>query len=222
VLIFEVLMIAAALAVSAVLYPHLSVQVPLHWDMHLHPDGSFPRWGACLYNLGMLVLVSVLTRLLPWISPKDFQVDTFRSTYRPLMLFIFLFVYCIHAATLWAGLGHVADAGKIIGVMFCLGYIYFGNALGKIRRNFFIGVITPWTLTNQRVWYATHRFASRVWLLAGLLGLVLVSFGFNLSFTATLLVSLYGTKLYSLVLYKIMERRGEIDRGQSVEPEGTI
>jgi len=42
---------AAALAVSAVLYPHLSVQVPLHWDMHLHPDGSFPRWGACLYNL---------------------------------------------------------------------------------------------------------------------------------------------------------------------------
>jgi len=59
-----------------------------------------------------------------------------------------------------------------------------------------------------------------VWLLAGLLGLVLVSFGFNLSFTATLLVSLYGTKLYSLVLYKIMERRGEIDRGQSVEPEG--
>ena len=151
-----------------------------------------------MYNLGMLVLVSALTRLLPWISPKDFQVDTFRSTYRPLMLFIFLLVYCIHAATLWAGLGHVADAGKIIGVMFCLGYIYFGNALGKIRRNFFIGVITPWTLTNQRVWYATHRFASRVWLLAGLLGLVLVSFGFNLSFTATLLVSLYGTKLYSL------------------------
>jgi quinol-cytochrome oxidoreductase complex cytochrome b subunit len=104
-----------------------------------------PRWGAYLLGPGVMAVVALLTRLLPWLSPKDFQVDSFRSTYRPLMLAFFVIVCCIYAATLWAGLGHIADAGRAIAAAYCLGFVYFGNALGKVRRNFFIGVITPWS-----------------------------------------------------------------------------
>jgi uncharacterized membrane protein len=37
--------------------------------------------------------------------------------------------------------------------------ILMGNPMGKVRRNFFIGIRTPWTLASERVWYATHRLA---------------------------------------------------------------
>jgi|CZKF01.1.fsa_nt_gi uncharacterized membrane protein len=216
-MVFEILLIAAALAATAVLYPHFAAQIPIHWNVHLQPDSYMPRWGAYLLGPGVMTVVAALTRLLPWLSPKDFQVDSFRSTYRPLMLFFFLLVSCIYAATLWAGLGHITDAGRAIAATYCLGFVYFGNALGKVRRNFFIGVITPWTLTNERVWYETHRFAAKVWLIVGLLGMVFVSFGFNVSLVVSLLIGYYGPKLYSLVMYKQMQRRGEIDNGLSRE-----
>ncbi|MGD0940872.1 MAG: SdpI family protein [Terracidiphilus sp.] len=211
------MLIAAAIASTAVIYPHLSAQIPIHWNAHLQPDGSMPRACTYLFGPGVMAVVALLTRLLPWISPKDFQVEGFRSTYRPLMRAFFLIVICIYAATLWAGLGHPAFAGRAIALAYCLGFIYFGNALGKVRRNFFIGVITPWTLTNERVWYTTHRFAGKVWLTAGFLGLILAAFGFNVSVAVVLLIGYYGPKLYSLVIYKQLELRGEIECGLTRE-----
>ena len=217
VMVFEFLLIAAAFAATALLYPHLAAQIPIHWNVHLQPDNFIPRWAVYLSGPGVMAAVAVLTRLLPWLSPKEFQVDSFRSTYRPLMLFFFLLVGCICAATLWAGLGHINDAGKAIAATYCLGFVYFGNVLGKVRCNFFIGVITPWTLTDERVWYAMHRFAAKIWLIVGLLGMVFVSFGFNVSLAVSLLIGYYGSKLYSLVIYKQLQRRGEIDNSLSRE-----
>ena len=31
------------------------------------------------------------------------------------------------------------------------------TVLGKVKRNFWLGVRTPWTLASDRVWYSTHR-----------------------------------------------------------------
>jgi uncharacterized membrane protein len=40
-----------------------------------------------------------------------------------------------------------------------LGYIFIGtgNLLGKVRPNFFVGIRTPWTLSDDDVWRRTHR-----------------------------------------------------------------
>lgn len=52
-----------------------------------------------------------------------------------------------------------------------------GNYLGKARRNTLIGIRTPWTLSDARVWDKTHRLGGRLMMLGGLalvgLGLVL-------------------------------------------------
>ena len=40
-----------------------------------------------------------------------------------------------------------------IGLMF----IVLGNYMGKVRKNFFIGIRTPWTLASDEVWNRTHR-----------------------------------------------------------------
>jgi uncharacterized membrane protein len=47
-----------------------------------------------------------------------------------------------------------------------------GNVMGKVRRNFWLGVRTPWTLANERVWYATHRLAGKTMVAGGLVTLV--------------------------------------------------
>jgi uncharacterized membrane protein len=92
----------------------------------------------------------------------------------------------------------------------CLFIILFGNLLGKVRRNFYIGVRTPWTLASERVWNDTHRFAARITVAAGLLGLALSIAGLYLAALFALLAGGLAPVVYSLVLYKQLERRGEI------------
>jgi immunity protein, SdpI family len=50
-----------------------------------------------------------------------------------------------------------------------------GNVLGKARHNALVGVRTPWTLADARVWDKTHRFVGRG-MVAGGLALIVLAF----------------------------------------------
>jgi uncharacterized membrane protein len=63
-----------------------------------------------------------------------------------------------------------------------------GNVLGKVRRNFWLGVRTPWTLADERVWYATHRLAARTMVGGGLLALVMTLGGLPEFWTVVVLM----------------------------------
>ncbi len=41
----------------------------------------------------------------------------------------------------------------------------------KMRRNWLMGIRTPWTLSDERVWDKTHRFAGPLFMLGGLITL---------------------------------------------------
>ena len=43
-----------------------------------------------------------------------------------------------------------------------------GSLLGQVRPNWFFGIRTPWTLSSERSWTATHRLGRWVLLVMGL------------------------------------------------------
>ena len=51
--------------------------------------------------------------------------------------------------------------------------VLIGDTLPKSRPNFFIGIRTPWTLSNPDIWIATHRFGEKIMLGAGCVTLLL-------------------------------------------------
>jgi len=75
---------------------------------------------------------------------------------------------------LWAAVAGPIDITRALlaGVLLMLALI--GNVLGKVRRNFWIGVRTPWTLANERVWNDTNRLAGRLFVAAAVVGLPLL------------------------------------------------
>ena len=86
-----------------------------------------------------------------------------------------------------------------------------GNVMGKVRRNFFIGIRTPWTLASERVWYATHRLAAKAFVVAGLAGLVIAFAGLSVWLWGAVIVASAAIPLvYSLLLYKRLERDGQL------------
>ena len=84
--------------------------------------------------------------------------------------------------------------------------------LGKVRRNFYVGIRTPWTLASERVWYATHRLGAKVIVASGVIGLALVVAGvFPLIAVAIAIAGFMVPVVYSLVIYKRLEREGGLD-----------
>jgi len=208
--IFELLMIAAAVAATILIYPHLPEQVTTHWGMNGQPNGFSPKAAVWMLGPGALVLVLTLTSVLPWLSPKRFEVESFRSTYNFIMLAVFLMMAYCYGIILWAGVGLRIDIMRFVLGGVCLFIAAIGNVLSKVRRNFYIGVRTPWTLANERVWHATHRFAAKCFVIAGLVGLVLAMAGVPFGPIAAILAGGLAPVVYSLVFYKQLERRGEL------------
>ena len=206
-----ILLVVAALVATTVAYPHLPSAVPTHWNADNQANGDSPKWALVLFGPGMMAATIMLMYFLPWLSPKNFEVDSFRSTYLQIMLILVCLLGYFYALMLWAGLGNSADVGNAIMGGVCLLFALLGNLLGKVRRNFYIGIRTPWALANERVWNATHRLAAKIFVLGGILGLGLTFAGVNgRPVLAVLLTAAFIPAIYSLVFYKQLERRGQL------------
>jgi uncharacterized membrane protein len=210
------LLIAAVLAMTAVAYPHLPETVPMHWDAHGHVNGWAAKWTLFAINPGAMLGILLLFTALPWLSPRHFEMDSFRATYLYIMVMILAMLTYVHALLLAAGLSvHIdslrIDMSRAIEGGICLMIALLGNVLGKVRRNFYVGVRTPWTIANEHVWNATHRLAAKTFFAGGLLGLLAVALRapFWLPITALIIAGLTPV-IYSLVFYKQLERRGAL------------
>jgi uncharacterized membrane protein len=206
-----VLLVVLAFGASLALYPRAPESLPTHWNIHGVADGySGKAWALFMMPLFMAVLV-VLFRLLPWLSPRRFEVDAFRSTYLFVMFMVVVLMAWLHGLMIWSAWRGPADISRfLIGGLF-LFFALVGNVLGRVRRNFWIGVRTPWTLASERVWTDTHRLAARLFVAAGALGFVLVLAGAPPAAAFVLLIAAaLAPVVYSLVLYKRLARHGEV------------
>jgi uncharacterized membrane protein len=202
-------LIAGVLLLTAIAYPHLPNTVPMHWDAHGNVNGWGAKWTLLVIDPGIMLAILLLFSALPWLSPKQFEVNSFRSTYLYIMVAAQAMLVYIHVLILAASLSWVFDVSRAVEGGVCLLIALMGNVMGKVRRNFFVGIRTPWTIANEQVWNATHRFAARTFFAGGLLGLLAVIVGapFWLPLTAILIAAL-APVIYSLVFYKQLERQG--------------
>ena len=60
-----------------------------------------------------------------------------------------------------------AFSSKLIYMALGIGFIILGNYLPKCKRNNFIGIRTSLTLSNDDIWFKTHRFGGKVFVVFG-------------------------------------------------------
>jgi uncharacterized membrane protein len=199
---------AATVAYAALVYPSLPDRIPIHWNIRGEVDG----WGSrntIFLGPGLILLGWVMLHGLPKLSPKQFSIDTFGPTFNLIMVLVsgmFAYIGCliIHAA----GHPHI-DMGKWMVAGIALFLAALGNLMGKTRRNFYVGIRTPWTLASEKVWDATHRLGGRWMAIGGVAAAVLVLLGapMLLALAVILVTSLYPV-LFSYLYYKRLERSG--------------
>lgn len=197
------LLIVAMSLVTAYLYPRLPAQLPVHWNFAGEVDGYGPRWQIWLLGPGAMGALLLLGMALPWLSPHQFEVQASGPTYGYMMVIPVLLMACVEALLLCTALGWPLPVRYIAPGLGCAVLILLGNPMGKVKRNFYLGIRTPWTLASERVWYATHRLAGRLMVASGLLGFAALSAG-SPQWVLMLALTAWAplAALYSLLCYK--------------------
>jgi uncharacterized membrane protein len=202
----------------------LKEQIPTHSnaagevDKWTPREEILPQW---LLLPGTMAFFVVLTVLLPWLSPKGFEVDRFGETFAFLMTVgVALFGYIQLLFVLGGVEGLQVDTTRWLLGGLSLFFAVLGNRLGKVQRNFWMGVRTPWTLASETVWILTHRLTAWLWVPGGLLLCIIGFAGLSIwLWLAGVLFIALTPVLYSLWLYKRLEKQGKLTPSSPVPEE---
>ena len=164
--------------------------VPVHWGINGQADRFGSKWESAIIMPIIMIAMVGLTVVLPRISPKNFEIERFRSTYAYVMLLCSIMMTAMHILILEASAGSQVDMGRFIVAIIFAFFALLGNVMGKIRQNFYVGIRTPWTLSNERVWDESHRRAGRLWFFGGIAGAILALLGLPVPGSIALLVVL--------------------------------
>lgn len=161
--------VAAMWAFVAAVYARLPDQIPSHWNLRGEVDGWMEKpWGVLAQPLIATLMLGLLW-ILPRIDPRRANVEHSAEDRRLLVNLLILFFAVVQVLTLGQALGWPVDVGRAIPATIGLLFVGIGNYLPRIRSNWFLGIRTPWTLSSERVWRATHRVGGRAFVAAGLL-----------------------------------------------------
>ncbi|MEI2360439.1 SdpI family protein [Priestia megaterium] len=152
--------------------PHLPATMPIHWGANGEADGFATKINAMILTVGIMVLIYFIIAFVPRIDPRKENYKYFSKTYNILLNAVLLLFFFVNMSTILQGLGYNVPMSYIAPIMAGLVFIIIGNYLQRVRSNYFMGIRTPWTLSNEIVWKKTHRLSGKLFFIGGLLILI--------------------------------------------------
>lgn len=184
-------MVAATFAAGLVAWPSLPDAMTIHWNAAGEANGVSSKAFGVYFVPFLSAFLAALLFWVPEIDPIASGFKTFRKEYDGLVLMIVGFMVLVQGLVLAWNLGMHVDFIHILGPGIGLLCYYLGTIMPRMKRNHFAGIRTPWTLSSDRVWDATHRHGGDLFRLSGVLAglgaffpeyallLILVPIGFS-------------------------------------------
>lgn len=203
--IIPILMIVLSFIAGIYFYQRFPERVASRWNFQGEVDGySSKTFGA--FGLPIIIgLMYLMFLILPRIDPQKQRYSEFAQTYRLFKNIIIGFMLLIYGVTGLANLGYNLPIGIVIPLIIGVLFIIMGQQMPGIKPNWFLGIRTPWTLSNENVWNKTHQVGGRLFVLLGLVLMIMPLIPENLAmilFFAAIVATVGGTFLYSYLIYR--------------------
>jgi uncharacterized membrane protein len=175
----KIISICMAIAVICLLsgiflYPYLPQKIPTHWNIHDEIDGwSSKAFGIILFPGFMLIMI-FLFWYLPKIDPMKKNIQKFQKYYDWFCLAIILFFAYLFILTMFASFGTQIKMSAMMVPALAVIFLLSAVLMRHSKRNWFIGIRTPWTMSDDRVWEKTNKMGSWLFAVLGILFLIAV------------------------------------------------
>ena len=203
--IIPILLLIITGIIAMYFYQIMPNQIPLHWNL----VGEVDKWGSKFTGVITIPLITLFTYLLmlglPKLDPQKKRYEEFKKTYHIFKAIIILFFTVLYFTTSLYALGFNIAVNKVVPFLIGLMFIFFGNYMSKIKKNWFLGIKTPWTLSSDNVWNKTHRVGGKIFILSGILFILepfLPLYLQNYVFIIIIIGIIFGTFGYSYIAYK--------------------
>ncbi len=195
---------------GVLLYPALPNQIASHWNAAGEANGFQSKfWGVFLVP-AMMIVFFFLRLITLRIDPLKQNIESFKKYYDGFWIGINVFFLYIYGLTLAWNLGYRFNfTGMIIPAMSVLFY-GIGIMMEQSKRNWFMGIRTPWTLSSDIVWSKTHKLGGVLFKIAACLSLFGMMFQGDIAILCVLVIPILlasvTTVIYSYIEYRKQQK----------------
>ena len=222
-LVISSILILLPIVFGLIMWDQLPDTMTTHWGADGQADGfsskAFAIFFLSLFLLGMHLFCVWITDLTNRGNEQNFKVMNMIFWIMPVISFMSNgMVYAIAMGKVW-------DMNALMPILMGLMFTIIGNYLPKCRQNTTIGIKVIWALNNEENWNATHRFAGKLWVAAGLVSMMTVllpmKIGYPIMFIA-LIGAGGGATLYSYLYYRKQLKAGTAVPTKEVKMDPTM
>jgi uncharacterized membrane protein len=196
------ILVIASFVLAAYFYPTLPANIVSHWNALGQPNGYMSKTsGLFLFPVIDLVLV-LLFMLILKIDPLRENIKQFSKYYYGFIAALLIFMLLIQSqVSLW-NYGVKINTNIVVPIALGILFFYVGILLQHAKRNWFIGIRTPWTLSNEAVWDKTNRLGGRLFKACGIISVISIFFG---EYALIITISFVMAIAIFLVVYSYIE-----------------
>jgi uncharacterized membrane protein len=190
---------------SILVYSRMPLTIVVHWGINGKADG----YSGKMFGLFFLPILSILMfgilAWLPNLDPKRKNIELFRSTYEGFLVLFFLFFFYLHLLTILWNLGMRISFNQAFAPALSVLFYGMGILIEKAKMNYFIGIRTPWTLSNEEVWDETHKKSGIAFKISAIISFF--GFFFPYYYLWIMLTTILFATIYSIMISYFIYKR---------------
>lgn len=163
------LLILLSVILAFYFYWRFPDKVAIHWDVNGQPNGYASPFIAAFFSPVLLILLLLLFKWLPTIDPLKKNYTKFENIYQYLVITFLTFIVFLQIISGIAAINLATPVDVLVLTLIGVLFIILGILLPKIKKNWFLGIRTPWTLSDDAIWEQTHKIARYTFIAGGLL-----------------------------------------------------
>lgn len=208
-IILITLLVVLTAGVSFIFGNQMPDRMASHWDAKGVVNGYSDKTFALYFVPGMEIILVALFLALPLIDPRKQNIQKFRPVYNLFVIFVFGFLSYLHFLTLAWNLGWIFNLMRWMSPAYAALLFFAGVLIGNAQPNWFIGIRTPWTLSDNQVWEKTHKIGGTAFKVCGLISLAGVIFPQQATWflLIPILAVALGLFVYSYLYYRSLHQR---------------
>lgn len=197
--------------VNFIFYTKLPNVVATHFNEKGIANGYSSKLTFLLTDSVLSVVLLGIFLIIPKVDPLKENIEKFKEYYYYFAVVIMIFMLLVHLQVILYNLGIKLDVNVFVSLLTAV-ILYFASLLvEKAKRNWFIGIRTPWTLSSDVVWDKTHRVGGMLLKVCSVLA-ILGAF-FRDHAYLFILIPLLATTLY-LVIFSYVEYQKEVQQAR--------
>ena len=199
-------LVLLTLLVSAYFYPRMPQRMASHWNAKGQVDGYMSKGYVVFLMPVVMALIATLLMFIPKLDPLKASYEKFRKYYDGLVILLCIFLLCLQYFMLLWNIGIKLRLTVLVTIGIGLLFFYMGILCTHGKRNWFVGIRTPWTLSSDTVWDKTHKISGKLFKLAGVI--VFAGLFFQKYMLLFILVPVFSITVFAL-LYSYLEYQKE-------------